>query len=242
MSHVFLEMTMTLDGFTAAPGVSLEHPLGIGGDRVRDWIRSGRGDGDGGREAGGRGADGRRTDGLGAAGRGSNGLRVDGLGPDGAADVTPDEIDLSVAARMFDTTGAFVIGRRTYDVGEVPWGDDEAFEGRPVFVVTSRGGDPIERSGSRFEFVTGGVVEAVQRASGVAHAASVCILGGADVARQSLSAGLVDEVRLHLVPVLLGGGTRLFPEATGRRIELEPLGAEQGALAMHLRYRVERDV
>lgn len=227
MSHVFLEMTMTLDGFTAAPGVSLEHPLGIGGDRVRDWIRGGHG-------SNGDGADGRIPDGRG------NGLGPDGLGPEGAADATPDEIDLSVAARMFDTTGAFVIGRRTFDVGEVPWLDDAAFEGRPVFVVTSRGGEPIERAGSRFEFVTGGVIEAVERASAVAHAASVCILGGADVARQSLSAGLVDEVRLHLVPVLLGGGTRLFPEATGRRIELEPLGAEQGALAMHLRYRVER--
>lgn len=212
MSHVFLEMTMTLDGFTAAPGVSLEHPLGIGGERVHDWLRGGDGPGE------------------------------VGLGPEGAADATPDEIDLSVAARMFDTTGAFVIGRRTFDVGEVPWGDDEAFEGRPVFVVTSRAREPIERGGSRFEFVTGGVGEAVDRAMAVAHAASVCVMGGADVARQSLSAGLVDEVRLHLVPILLGGGTRLFPDATGRRIELEPLGAEQGALAMHLRYRVERGV
>ena len=210
MSHVFLEMTMTLDGFTAAPGVSIEHPLGIGGERVHDWLR------------------------------GSDGPAEVGLGPEGAADATPDEIDLSVAARMFDTTGAFVIGRRTFDVGEVPWGDDEAFEGRPVFVVTSRGREPIERGGSRFEFVTGGVGEAVDRAMTVAHAASVCIMGGADVARQSLTAGLVDEVRLHLVPILLGGGSRLFPDATGRRIELEPLGAEQGALAMHLRYRVER--
>jgi dihydrofolate reductase len=172
--------------------------------------------------------------------RGGDGPGEVGLGPEGAADASPDEIDLSVAARMFDTTGAFVIGRRTFDVGEVPWGDDEAFEGRPVFVVTSRGGEPVERDGSRFEFVTGGVGEAVERAMSVAHAASVCILGGADVARQSLTAGLVDEVRLHLVPILLGGGTRLFPDATGRRIELEPLGAEQGALAMHLRYRVER--
>jgi len=212
MSHVFLEMTMTLDGFTAAPGVSIEHPLGIGGERVHHWIR-----GD--------------DDGPGA----------DGLGPEGAADPTPDEIDLSVAARMFDTTGAFVIGRRTFDVGEGPWGDAEAFEGRPVFVVTSRGREPVERSGSRFEFVTGGVVAAIARASEAAHAASVCIMGGADVARQALTAGLVDEVRLHLVPVVLGGGSRLFPEATGRRIELDLVGAEQGALAMHLRYRVERD-
>jgi dihydrofolate reductase len=213
MSHVFLEMTMTLDGFTAAPGVSLEHPFGIDGERMHDWIRGGQGP-----------------------------TSINGRGPEGAADTSPDEIDLSVAARMFDTTGAFVIGRRTFDVGDGPWGDDATFEGRPVFVVTSRERKPIERGGSRFEFVTGGVAEAVARASAAAHAASVCILGGADVARQSLSAGLVDEVRLHLVPLLLGGGTRLFPNASGPRVELEPLGAEQGALAMHLRYRVERDL
>jgi len=211
MGHVFLEMTMTVDGFTAGPGVSLEHPLGIGGEEVHEWTR------------------------------GASGPAEVGLGPEGAADAAPDEVDLSVIARRFDTTGAFVIGRRTFDVGEPPWGGDESFGHRPVFVVTSRPGEPVERDGSRFEFVTGGVSEALERAMAAAHAASVCILGGADVARQSLTAGLVDEVRLHLVPVLLGGGSRLFPDASGQRVYLEPLGAEQGALATHLRYRVERE-
>jgi dihydrofolate reductase len=66
-------------------------------------------------------------------------------------------------------------------------------------------------------------------------------MGGADVARQALVADLVDEVRLHLVPVLLGGGVRLFPEARNQFVELEPLGVEQGALATHLQYRVLRN-
>lgn len=208
MSHVFLDMTMTLDGFTAAPGVSLEHPLGIDGERVHDWIR------------------------------GQGPTDVDGLGPDGAADASPDEVDRNVAARMFETTGAFVVGRRTFDVGEAQWGDDEAFEGRPVFVVTTRPRESFVRGGSRYEFVTGGVAEAVARASEAAHAASVCIMGGADVARQALAAGFVAEARLHLVPMLLGGGSRLFPDSASRRVELEPLGVEQGARATHLRYRV----
>jgi dihydrofolate reductase len=209
VSHVFLEMTMTLDGFTAAPGVSLEHPLGIDGERVHDWIRGVQGPTD-----------------------------VDGLGTEGAADASPDEVDRNVAARMFETTGAFVIGRRTFDVGEALWGDDRVFEGRPCFVVTTREREPFERGGSRYEFVTGGIAEAVARASEAAHAASVCVMGGADVARQALAAGLVREARLHLVPVLLGGGSRLFPDAAARRVELEPLGVEQGARATHLRYRV----
>lgn len=211
MSYVFLEMTMTLDGFTAAPAVSLEDPLGMGGERVQEWLGGGI---------------------VGDFG---------GAGTEGAPDASPDEIDRSVAARMFESTGAFVMGRRTFDVGEGPWGDDPVFEGRPVFVVTTREREPFERGGSRYEFMTGGVAEAVATASEAASAASVGIIGGADVARQALALGLVDEVRLHLAPVLLGGGTRLFPDAAAHRIELEPLGVEQGALATHLRYRVRAD-
>lgn len=211
MSHVFLEMTMTLDGFTSAPGVSLEHPLGLTGERVHEWMRNSIFDGT--------------------------------VPPDeqnGGAEATLDEIDRDAASSMFETTGAFVLGRRTFDVGEGPWGDEPVFAGRPCFVVTSRGREPFVRGGSRYEFVTGGVAEAVARASEVASAASVCIMGGADVARQALAAGLVDEARLHLVPVLLGAGNRLFPDAAGRRVELEPLSVVQGARATHLRYRLVR--
>lgn len=217
MTNVFLEMTMTLDGFTAAPGVSQEHPLGIGGERVHEWLL---GSGDPG-------------EGLASGGPGH--------GTEGATDAAPDEIDRNAAARMMETTGAFVLGRRTYDVGEAQWGDDEVFGRRPCFVVTSRTHEPVVRGGSRFEFVTGGVAEAVLLARAAASAASVCIMGGADVARQALVADLVDEVRLHLVPVLLGGGVRLFPEARNDFVELEPLGVEQGALATHLQYRVLRN-
>jgi len=219
MSHVFLEMTMTLDGFTAAPGVSPEHPLGISGERVHEWLFAAGDLGD-------------RS--------GASPIGGPGYGSEGAADAAPDEIDRNAAARMFEKTGAFVLGRRTFDVGEGPWGDDEVFAGRPCFVVTSRALEPVERGGSRFEFVTGGVAEAVRRASEAAAAASVCILGGADVARQAIIADLVDEVRLHLVPVLLGEGVRLFPEARTHRVELEPLSVEQGARATHLRYEVLR--
>ena len=214
MSYVFLEMTMTLDGFTAGPDVSMEHPLGIGGERVHAWLSDG------------------------PVGGPEIGPPIPGLGAEGAADAAPDEVDRSAAARMFETTGAFVLGRRTFDVGEGPWGDDEAFEGRPCFVVTSRPRDPVVRGGSTFEFVTGGIIEAITRASVAASAASVCVLGGAEVARQALASGLVDEVRLHLVPVILGGGARLFPDTAPRPIELEPLAVEQGALATHVRYRV----
>ncbi|MCD2443682.1 dihydrofolate reductase family protein [Agromyces sp. SYSU K20354] len=211
MSHVFLEMSMTLDGFTAGHGVSLERPLGIDGECVQQWI----------------------PDPV-FAGAAPHDDRS------GVADRTRDEVDRRARAAMFESTGAFVIGRRTFDVGEGPWGDDPVFQGRPCFVVTSREREPFERGSSRFEFVTGGVREAVGRASAAASAASVCIMGGADVARQALAADLVDDVRLHLVPFLLGGGSRLFPDSTRHRVDLAPESVEQGALATHLRYRVLR--
>jgi dihydrofolate reductase len=209
VSHVFLEMTMTVDGFTAAVGVSLEHPFGLEGERVHSWMRDSV-------FTGSPGDDDR----------------------DGLIDDAAEEVDRDAVAHLYESTGAFVLGRRTLDVREAVWGDEPVFQGRPCFVVTSRPHEPYSRGGSRYEFVTGGVGEAIARAGAAASAASVCVIGGADVARQALALGLVDEARLHIVPVLLGGGDRLFPDAAPHRVELEPISAVQGARATHLRYRV----
>ncbi|MFB9307853.1 dihydrofolate reductase [Agromyces hippuratus] len=210
MSHVFLEMTMTVDGFTAAVGVSLEHPFGLDGERVHSWMRdsvfTGAPPGDDDR--------------------------------DGVIDDTGEDVDRDAVAQLYESTGAFVLGRRTLDVREAVWGDEPVFQGRPCFVVTSRPHESYVRGGSRYEFVTGGVAEAIARASAAASAASVCVIGGADVARQALALGLVDEALLHIVPVLLGGGDRLFPDSAPNRVELEPVSAVQGARATHLRYRL----
>lgn len=211
MAHVVLEMSMTVDGFIAAPGVSVGYPLGADDDVVHEWVRPPIFDG-----------------------------AVPGDDRHGIVDTEPARIDREAAERMFEATGAFVIGRRTFDLGEARWGDDPILQGRPCFVVTSREHEPVVRGGSRFEFVTGGVAEAVALARAAASAAAVCILGGAEVARQALALGLVDEARLHLVPVLLGAGSRLFSDTEPRRVELEPLSVEQGARATHLQYRVQR--
>ncbi len=208
MTHVFLEMTMTVDGFTAAVGVSLEHPFGLDGERVHSWM------GD-------------------SVFSGSPGDDRDGV-----VDDTGEAVDRDAVSHLYETTGAFVLGRRTLDVREAVWGDEPVFQGRPCFVVTSRPHEPYVRGGTRYEFVTGGVAEAIARASAAASAASVCVIGGADVARQALALGLVDEARLHIVPVLLGGGDRLFPDSAPNRVELEPVSAVQGARATHLRYRL----
>ena len=118
-------------------------------------------------------------------------------------------------------SGATVMGRRTFDNGEEPWGREPPFR-TPVFVVTSRAREPLRREGgTTFTFVTEGLESAVERARAAAGAKDVRVAGGADVLQQTLAAGLLDELELHLAPVFLGGGVRLFdrPELAGVRLE-----------------------
>ena len=214
MTQVFLEMTMTVDGFVTAPGMSREHPLGVGGERVHEWI-------------------------LGLFGPEPT---PTGIIPEQATGTvaSPEQVDRLIAARIFNRTGAFVMGRRTFEAGEQLWGERTVFGLRPCFVVTDRPRDPIVRGRSRFEFVTHGVREAIRRAGVAASAAPVTVLGNATIAREALLGDLVDELRLHLVPVLLGTGDRLFPEVQSPPVELELLRVERGARATHLRYRIIR--
>jgi dihydrofolate reductase len=147
----------------------------------------------------------------------------------------PDaEIDLGVR-REFDATatvGATVIGRRTFDLGVGPWGGTP-WPGMPSFVVTHRTQpDLLGKNGGLFAF--DGLEAAARRARQAAGHTNVLVLG-ADVARQLLRAGLLDEVRIHLVPLLLGGGTRLFD---GERAELIPEWKPVTGTVTHLRFRV----
>ncbi|UBU08682.1 dihydrofolate reductase family protein [Nonomuraea gerenzanensis] len=145
-------------------------------------------------------------------------------------------IDEVVRRQVDEAVGATVIGRRTFDLGLRPWGGTP-WAGVPSFVVTHRTRqDLLGDNGGTFAF--DGLEAAVRRAGDAAGGKDVLVLG-AGVARQLLAAGLLDEVWLHLVPVLLGGGTPLFG---GERAELVPVG-EPGtgdALVTHLRYRVAR--
>ncbi|MGC5173324.1 dihydrofolate reductase family protein [Microbacterium sp. DT81.1] len=114
----------------------------------------------------------------------------------------------------FRAAGALVIGRSTFRSGEEPWGEHDVFAA-PVFVLTHTEREPLRRNGTTFTFVTGGPAEALALARNAAGGRDVVIMGSPDVARQFLAAGLVDRILLHLVPVLLGGGTRLFGELPG---------------------------
>ncbi|MFC4147932.1 dihydrofolate reductase family protein [Micromonospora mangrovi] len=146
------------------------------------------------------------------------------------------EVDAEIAREMQATTGAVVLGRRTFDVGIGVW-NDTPFPA-PCFVLTH---DPLaERveKGGTFTFVTD-VHDAHARATAAAGERDVRLMG-AEVAQQFLAAGLVDEIRVQLAPVLLGAGRRLFDNLGDAHIELDRLGTVESPYVTHLRFRVRR--
>ena len=152
---------------------------------------------------------------------------MEGSGPRGDADRAAFEL-------MQADIGAAIVGRRTFELGLGPWGGTP-WAGVPTFVATHRSREPLlGDNGGTFHF--GGLEDAVRRARDEAGDANVEVLGG-DVSRQLLDAGEVDELRLRIVPILLGGGTRLFE---GQRLALEPVGDPLLGSATHLRFRVRR--
>ena len=139
----------------------------------------------------------------------------------------------------FSGIGAVIMGRRMVDLGMRFWGEEPVFHA-PCFVVTHRAAETIEKQGgTSYIFVTGGVTEAMRRAQDAAGSKDVLLNGGAEINRQFLHAGLVDEVRLHLVPVALGGGERLFAGARSD-LALVPSAAAATPLVTHLTYRIDR--
>lgn len=183
MSKVVLDVSMSLDGFTAGPNVRIGAGMGDGGERLHEWLAG-------------------------------------------------NEVDIGVRREVDATVGATVIGRRTFDVGLAPWGGTP-WPGVPSFVVTHRTREDL-RGDNGGTFAFDGLDSAVRRAKEAAGDKDV-LVQGADVARQLLGAGLLDEVRIHLVPLLMGEGTPLF---AGERAELIPEGRPVAGSVTHLRYAV----
>jgi dihydrofolate reductase len=180
---------MSLDGFIAGPDQSVDNPLGIGGERLHEWVFP-----------------------L-AAWRAPHGL------PGGEVNESTAVVEESQAG-----IGATIMGRNMFGGHPGPWdrndpwngwwGDDPPFH-HPVFILTHHAREPLElEGGTTFTFITDGIEAALEKAREAARGKDVALAGGADVAQQYLRAGLVDEMEIHLVPVLLGGGERLF-EGTG---------------------------
>ena len=132
--------------------------------------------------------------------------------------------------------GAFVTGRRTFDIAN-GWGGTPPM-GVPTFVVTHAVPQEWVYEGSPFTFVTDGVGSAVEQAKAVAGDEEDVAVGAARIAQQCIRAGLLDEVRVDLVPVLLGGGVRLFEHLGSTPIELESRGVVEAPGVTHLTFRV----
>jgi dihydrofolate reductase len=216
LGELKVDITMTLDGFVAGPDQTLEQPLGAGGERIHEWAYAM------------------------ATWREQHGE------PGGERNVDDDVYAESVAA-----TGAVLMGRRMFSGGAGPWEDDPNSMGWwgdtppfgvPVFVLTHHPREPVEMlGGTTFTFVTDGVETAAERARAAAGDRNVLVAGGADVVQQCLRAELVDEVQIHLAPLLLGdGGVRLFDGLGNDRPALRITRVVESPLVTHIRYRVVR--
>jgi dihydrofolate reductase len=148
------------------------------------------------------------------------------------------EADVAIVDELYSSTGAVLMGKRMFDVGFEPWGDPPPF-GMPVFVVTHEAGEPLPmQGGTTYTFVTDGIDAALDHARVAAGEKNVGIWGGADIIRQYLKAGLLDEMQIHLIPVLLGGGIRLFEDFDPEGIELRRATSIETPGATHLRFEV----
>ena len=205
-----LNITMSVDGFVAGPNQTLEQPLGEGGEQLHEWAV-----------------------GL-ESWRKQHGL-------EGGERNADDEL----VRETHDRTGSFVMGRRMFSGGEGRWeddpnadgwwGDDPPFEAS-VFVVTNHPREPLTLGETTFRFVTEGIEEAIRQARDAAGDRDVQVSGGASIADQALDAGLLDELLIHVAPVLLGAGVRLFERVDPRPIELvHVVGSPR---VTHFAYRV----
>jgi dihydrofolate reductase len=213
MSQLTFDISMSLDGFVAGPNPRTDAPLGDGGERLHDW----------------------------AYGLKSFHERHNMTGG------TQNQ-DSDVLAEAFDNVGAQIMGRGMFGGGPGPWeeswtgwwGDDPPFR-MPVFVLTHHPREPLQmQGGTSFTFVTDGIEAALEQARAAAGDKDVAIGGGADVIQQYVRVALVDRFQVHVTPVLLGSGTRLF-DATGSDLpQLEITGVVDSPTVTHLRYRITR--
>jgi dihydrofolate reductase len=151
---------------------------------------------------------------------------------------TKTETDAAIVDELYASTGAVLIGKRMFDVGFDPWGDPPPF-GMPVFVVTHEEREPLPmQGGTTYTFVTDGIEAALERARDAAGEKNVSVWGGANTMRQYLKAGLLDEMQIHLIPLLLGGGVRLFEDLDPEGIELRRTSSIETPGATHFRFEV----
>ena len=210
MSKLKLNISMSLDGYVAGPNQSEQEPLGVGGAQLHEWLVR---------------------------------LRTfrENYGGEGG------EVNAStpIAEEILGNVGATIMGRNMYGGGPGPWGDDpwKGYWGddppyhHPVFVLTLYPREPLEMNGgTTFHFVTDGIESALEQARAIAGDKDVSVAGGAATAQQYLSAGLLDELVVSIVPVILGGGARLFDNLGDETPSLRQVEAIDAPGVTHIRF------
>ncbi|HEU4999229.1 MAG TPA: dihydrofolate reductase family protein [Lapillicoccus sp.] len=215
--RVFFSVTMSLDGFMAPDGVTVDEVFSPGGQddpRVQRWMT--------------------KWSELQAWILPQRFFRENlKLGEGGE-----EGLDNDIARATYERTGVSIMGRRMFDGGERAWPDEAPFH-TPVFVVTHTDREPWERpGGTTFHFVTDGVESALAQARAVAGDRDVRIAGGAETIQEYLSSGLVDEFSVTVAPVLFGIGIRLFDRVDETRVALEQVRSDASSRVTHLTYAV----
>ncbi|MDQ1749867.1 MAG: hypothetical protein QOE71_923 [Pseudonocardiales bacterium] len=213
MGSVKCQISISLDGFVAGPNQSIENPIGEGGIRLHEWAFQ--------TEAW------RRQQGL------TGGERT---------------ADSDVIDEVVQDVGAYIMGRNMFGGGGGPW--DESWTGwwgeeppyhAPVFVLSSHAREPLlMKGGTTFTFVSDGIESALQQALAAGGGSDVAIAGGASVVQQYLKAGLLDELYLHMVPIVLGAGERLLADVGDPAFE--PVQVIASPSVTHIKYRVAHSV
>jgi dihydrofolate reductase len=209
MTALRFQISTSLDGFVAGPNPSEQDPLGERGEQLHDWVLKLK------------------------VWRESHGYEG------GEVTASTPLLEEALAA-----SGAVVMGRDMFGGGPGPWGEEpwQGWWGEeppfhvPVFVLTHHAREPLELKGTTFHFVTDGIEAALERARAAAGDKDVSLGGGADVAQQYLAAGLIDELRLHIVPLTLGAGTRLFEGVPP--LKLGQVKSRAATSVTHVTYRV----
>ncbi len=214
MSKVVANISMSLDGFIAGPNPTLEEPLGQRGEELHEWVVK-----------------------L-ASWRQAHGISGGETGPDN---------DIMEASQ--ENVGAVIMGRRMYSGGEGSWADDPNPDGwwgdtppfhAPVFVLTHHQRETVTKEGgTSFIFVTDGIASALAQAKEAAGDKDISIAGGASVIQQCMKTGQVDELHIHLAPILLGSGTPLLVDLGEAKLEkIEAIDASP--YVTHLKFRIKK--